>query len=99
MGRTLARETQVRIRQLNELTSSNSLRNKGGPLMVEESDSSESGSRWVLVGVLSGGGIDCAKLNDQNYTWENKTGKWMRIGAFEKWIATIIFQETEPRRF
>ena len=95
-GRTPALETQVRAHELfsekwfwiNSLTFCT-----GGPLITEEKDGS-----FTLVGILSGGGLNCSLLKDPNYDWKNKTGKWMRVGSFEKWIQSIIFQETEPSK-
>ena len=63
----------------------------GGPLITEEDDGD-----FTLVGILSGGGIDCAQLDDPNYNWQNETGRWMRVGALDKWIQSVIFSETEP---
>ena len=39
----------------------------------------------TVVGILSGGGIDCIKLGDPNYE-PTTHGKWMRVSKFEKWI-------------
>ena len=63
----------------------------GGPLITEEDD-----GNFTLVGILSGGGIDCSRLDDPNYNTENKTGRWMRVGSLEKWIKNKIYEETEP---
>ena len=65
----------------------------GGPLITEEDD-----GNFTLVGILSGGGIDCSRLGDPNYNTENKTGRWMKVGAFEKWIQSIIYEETAPSK-
>ena len=65
----------------------------GGPLITEESD-----GNFTLVGVLAGGGLNCTLLGDPEYDWQNQTGRWMRIAAFEGWIQSIIFQETEPSK-
>merc|ERR550517_1077546 len=64
---------------------------EGGPLITEENDGS-----FTLVGILSGGGLDCSRLNDPNYDWQNKTELWMRIGSFEQWIQSMILSEEEP---
>ena len=63
----------------------------GGPLITEEDD-----GQFTLVGVLHGGGIDCSQLGNLNYTGEDQTGHWMRVGSFERWIRSIIFRETNP---
>ena len=48
------------------------------------------------MGIVRGGGVDCRQLNDPNYTWENKTGGYMRVAAFKDvWIDKVIEQETK----
>ena len=49
----------------------------GGPLVLENTDGS-----FLLVGILTGGGLDCSKLADQDYQVKDKTGDWMRVSAF-----------------
>ena len=61
----------------------------GGPLVTEELDGT-----FTLVGILSGGGLECSQLGNSNYNWQNKTGKWMRVAAFRNYIDSLIFQET-----
>lgn len=61
----------------------------GGPLIKEEADGS-----FLLVGILSGGGLNCSSLGDPNYDWTNETGRWMRVSSFRDWLDSIIFQET-----
>merc|ERR1719167_296827 len=61
----------------------------GGPLITEELDGT-----FTLVGILSGGGLDCSQLGNSSYNWQNKTAKWMRVGAFNNYIESVIFQET-----
>ena len=63
----------------------------GGPLVAEQTDQS-----FTLVGILHGDGLNCSRLEDPTYYWKNETGRWSKVGAFERWIQTIIFQETEP---
>ena len=47
------------------------------------------------MGIVRGGGVDCSQLNDPNYTWEKKTGDWMRVAAFKDvWIDKVIEEET-----
>ena len=48
------------------------------------------------MGILSGGGLNCTLLGDPTYNWKNETGRWSKVGAFERWIQSIIYQETEP---
>ena len=43
----------------------------------------------TVVGILSGGGIDCIKLGDPSYE-PTTHGKWMRVSKFEKWIQKQI---------
>ena len=50
------------------------------------------------MGILSGGGVDCAKLGDENYNGRNETGEWQRVAAFRDWLDSVIFQETEPSK-
>ena len=69
---------------------SNLVITEGGPLILEEIDG------YRLVGILSGGGLNCSRLGEKNYDWRNETGRWMRVGSFEKWIQSIIVTETEP---
>ena len=49
----------------------------------------------TVVGILSGGGIDCAKLGEENYQ-PTKNGKWMRISSFKAWIDATIKKELAP---
>ena len=49
----------------------------------------------TVVGILSGGGIDCAKLGEENYQ-PTKNGKWMRISSFKPWIDETIKKELDP---
>ena len=49
----------------------------------------------TVVGILSGGGIDCAKLGDANYQ-HSTNGKWMRISSFKDWIDATINKELAP---
>ena len=49
----------------------------------------------TVVGILSGGGIDCAKLGEENYQ-PTKNGKWMRISSFNVWINATINKEIAP---
>ena len=51
----------------------------------------------TVVGILSGGGIDCTKLGDENYQ-PTKNGKWMRIFSFNAWIDATINKEIAPGR-
>ena len=51
----------------------------------------------TVVGILSGGGIDCAKLGDVNYQ-HTTNGKWMRISSFKDWIHATIKKELAPGR-
>ena len=51
----------------------------------------------TVVGILSGGGIDCAKLGEENYQ-TTKNGKWMRISSFTAWIDATIKKELAPGR-
>ena len=47
----------------------------------------KSNKDFLLVGIAKGGGLECSKLNEEGYRWENKTGEWMRVAAFkEEWI-------------
>ena len=56
---------------------------------------SSSGSS-TLVGILKGGGLDYAKLYDDEETLENKPGVWMRISSFRGWISGVITTTTTP---
>ena len=39
--------------------------------------------------------MNCSWVDEENYTWENKTGVWMRVAAFKDvWIDTVIEEET-----
>ena len=52
-----------------------------------------------MVGILRGGGLDCSKLSDDNFSLEDvkdKTGVWMRIAPFMDWIKERIYEETYP---
>ena len=60
--------------------------------MTEDADDA-----LTVVGILSGGGIDCAKLGDENYQ-PTKNGIWMKISSFKDWIDTTIFNELLPGR-
>ena len=51
----------------------------------------------TVVGILSGGGIDCAKLGEENYQ-PTTNGKWMRISSFKAWIDATIIKEQAPGR-
>ena len=51
----------------------------------------------TVVGILSGGGIDCVKLGDENLQ-PTKNGKWMRIFSFNAWIDATIKKELAPGR-
>ena len=51
----------------------------------------------TVVGILSGGGIDCAELGDENYQ-PTTNGKWMRISSFKAWIDDTIEKELAPGR-
>ena len=49
----------------------------------------------------SGGGVDCTKLSDDNFSLndlEDQTGDWQRVGAYASWVEARIFEETEPGR-
>ena len=62
----------------------------GGPLVTEDGD-----SNFLLMGIVRGGGVECSRVNDPNYTWENKTGDWMRVAAFKDvWIDQVIEEDT-----
>ena len=62
----------------------------GGPLVTEDGD-----SNFLLIGIVRGGGVNCSRVNEKNYTWENKTGDFMRVAAFkEVWIDKVIEEET-----
>ena len=50
---------------------------------------------------LSGGGVDCTKLADDDFSLadlEDHTGDWQRVGAYRSWVEARIFEETEPGR-
>ena len=49
----------------------------------------------TVVGILSGGGIDCARIGDENYQ-PTSNGKWMRISRFKYWIDATIKRELAP---
>ena len=51
----------------------------------------------TVVGILSGGGIDCAKLGEEN-SLPTKNGIWMRISSFNAWIDATIKKELAPGR-
>ena len=47
------------------------------------------------MGIVKGGGVNCSRVDEENYTWENKTGDWMRVAAFKDvWIDKVIEEET-----
>ena len=49
-----------------------------------------------MVGILSGGGVDCLKLGEETTTTETtEKGKWMRISSFKPWIDETIKKELE----
>ena len=58
----------------------------------------QDGSRTpIVVGILSGGGVDCAKLGEETTTTATtETGKWMRISSFKPWIDETIKKELDP---
>merc|ERR1712232_1424772 len=66
----------------------------GGPLITEPED----GSRInIVVGILSGGGVDCLKLGEETTTTATtEKGKWMKISSFKPWIDETIKKELEP---
>ena len=71
----------------------------GGPLITETED--EDGALTpIVVGILRGGGVDCANLIQTNATetGTTKTGKWMRISEFRTWIDDTIRKELAPGR-
>ena len=48
-----------------------------------------------------GGGVDCAKLSEDNFSLKDikdQTGDWQRVGAYVDWISARIFEETLPGR-
>ena len=51
----------------------------------------------TVVGILSGGGIDCTKLGEENFQ-PTKNGIWMRISTFKAWIDATIGKELAPGR-
>ena len=63
----------------------------GGPLVLEAEGT------FTLTGILRGGGVDCSRLDDENYV-ANTTGVWMRVGAFSNWIRETIERETRVGR-
>ena len=55
----------------------------------------------TLYPSLRGGGVDCTKLSEDNFSLEDikdHTGDWQRLGAYADWIAARIFEETQPGR-
>ena len=45
--------------------------------------------------------MDCSALSDDNFSLDDvkdKTGDWMRVGAFSEWLNERIFEETFPGR-
>ena len=45
--------------------------------------------------------MDCSTLSDDNFSLDDvkdKTGDWMRVGAFVDWVNERIFEETLPGR-
>ena len=64
----------------------------GGPLVTPL----DGDSNFLLMGIVRGGGVDCSRVNETNYTWENKTGFFMRVAAYKDvWIDKVIGQETK----
>ena len=62
----------------------------GGPLVTQDGD-----SNFLLMGIVRGGGVECSRVNEKNYTWKNKTGDFMRVAAFKDvWIDKVIEEET-----
>ena len=57
----------------------------------------EAGGTLTLMGILRGGGIDCSRLDDENYV-ANTTGHWMRVSSFTTWIEDRIRNETRVGR-
>ena len=62
-----------------------------------------------MVGILRGGGVDCANLTQTTATdtttetastanATTKTGKWIRISSFKSWIDATIQKELAPGR-
>ena len=50
---------------------------------------------------LRGGGLDCSKLSEDNFSLqdlEDYTGDWQRVGAYADWVEARIFEETQPGR-
>ena len=48
---------------------------------------------------LRGGGVDCTKLSDDNFSLQDlkdRTGDWQRIAAYSDWIEARIFEESQP---
>ena len=39
--------------------------------------------------------MDCTRLGDKNYQYEDQKGLWMRIPAFKQWIDGIIEEATK----
>ena len=63
----------------------------GGPLVTPL----DGDSNFLLIGIVRGGGVNCSRVNEENYTWVNKTGDWMRVAAFKDvWIDKVIEEET-----
>ena len=57
----------------------------------------EAGGTLTLMGILRGGGIDCSRLDDENYV-ANTTGHWMRVSSFTTWIEDRILDEMRVGR-
>ena len=57
----------------------------------------EAEGSFTIAGILSGGGLDCSRLDDKSYV-ANKPGVWMRVGAFSNWIQKTIERETRVGR-
>ena len=54
-----------------------------------------------FVPLLRGGGVDCTKLSDDNFSLQDlkdRTGDWQRIAAYSDWIEARIFEESQPGR-
>ena len=64
---------------------------EGGPLVTRGNQDTD----FRLVGIVKGGGVECSKLDNEGYSWEGKTGDWMRVAAFKDvWIDQVIEEDT-----
>ena len=70
-------------------------------LIIQKLSQPGSGVVSTLYPYLSGGGVDCTKLSDDNFSLadlEDHTGDWQRVGAYSSWVDARIFEETQPGR-